>query len=133
MSSAPPSDDLRGLRVLLVEDSYLVASSLSRMIRDLGGEVVGPVATVQEALPLVSGRACDVGILDVNLGGETSEPVANRFVEMKLPFMFVTGYSSPTLMSDRFQNARRVHKPVSEAALAMAIRATVEGGTEPSP
>ena len=128
MFSASPSRDLRGLRVLLVEDSYLVASSLSRMIRDMGFEVVGPVATVQEALPLVSEGACHVGILDVNLGGETSEPVANRFVEMKLPFMFVTGYSSPSLMSDRFVDARRVHKPVSEAALAMAIRQIVAGG-----
>ena len=128
MSSAPSSKDLRGLRVLLVEDSYLVASSLSRTIRDMGSQVVGPVATVEEALPLVDRGACDVGILDVNLGDQTSEPVANRFVEMKLPFMFVTGYSSPALMSDRFSDARRVHKPVSEAALAMAIRQTVVGG-----
>lgn len=128
MMSSLPSGGSRGLRVLLVEDSYLVASSLSRMIRDMGYEVVGPVATVQEALPLVDRGAVDVGILDVNLGDETSEPVANRFVEMKLPFMFVTGYSSPNLLSDRFQDARRVHKPVSEAALAMAIRETVESG-----
>lgn len=128
MMSSSPSRGSRGLRVLLVEDSYLVASSLSRMIRDMGYEVVGPVATVQEALPLVDRGAVDVGILDVNLGGETSEPVANRFVEMKLPFMFVTGYSSPNLLSDRFQATRRVHKPVSEAALALAIRETVDSG-----
>ena len=128
MSSTSPSSDLRGLRVLLVEDSYLVASSLSRMIHDMGCEVVGPVATVEEALPLVSEGACDVGILDVNLGGQTSEPVANRFTELKLPFMFVTGYSSPSLMSRRFDDIRRVHKPVSEAALTMAIRQTVDGG-----
>lgn len=117
---------VKGLRVLLLEDSYLVASSLSRMIRDLGCTVIGPVATVEEALPLVNQGSCDMGILDVNLGGQSSEPVASRLTELKLPFMFVTGYSSPSLLGDQFSDARRVHKPVSEAALEMAIRQTID-------
>lgn len=120
--------ELRGLRVLVVEDSYLVAASLRRMIEDMGGEVVGPAATVADALLLVHPDRLDAGILDVNLGSETSEPIAERLHELKLPFVFVTGYASPTLVGSKFRAMKRVFKPVSEPALAAAIRQSIQTG-----
>ena len=129
MSSVLPSGDLRGLRVLLVEDSYLVASSLSRMIRDMGCEVIGPVATVEEALPLVSDGACDVGILDVNLGpGEPSGVDVHGWLRshgFAGDVVFLTGHARthPLVAAAVATPGTRVFaKPIDESELARLVQ-----------
>ena len=123
---------LSGLRVLLVEDSYLVAKSIAAMLEELGCRVVGPYSNVRDAMAAVDAAGCDAGVLDINLGPETSEPVAQRLVGRGLPFVFVTGYLSPGLKDPRFQNHRRLHKPVSgdllADALSQSLRTVIEGG-----
>lgn len=112
---------LKGLRVLIVEDSFLIAWSLRRMLTDLGCRVIGPVASVSQALPLLEAGECDAAILDVNLGAETSVPVAEALVRKGTPFFFVTGYSSPALQQIEFKSYRRLRKPVNERALRAAM------------
>lgn len=133
-SAAGPSEDapsvlpagladlMRGLRVLIVEDSYLTARRLARMIEDLGGEVVGPAPSVQAAQHLLDTEGCDAAVLDINLGNETVEPVAERLKESRRPFLFVTGYSSPGFMNEKFRGQPLLNKPVEPPALADAIR-----------
>ena len=116
---------LSGLRVLLVEDSFLVASSLARMLQDIGCRVVGPFARVADALGAVRAGSCDAGMLDINLLGETSEPVAEELADRGLPFFFMTGYKSPAHLSPRFLPCRRVHKPMTEIMLAEALRDSI--------
>jgi CheY-like chemotaxis protein len=68
-----------GLRLLLVEDEYLLALYLSEMLEDLGAQVLGPVASVADALELIDkAPEIDAAILDVNLAGEAVFPVADR-------------------------------------------------------
>ena len=116
---------LAGLRVLLVEDSFLVARSIAHMLTDLGCKVVGPFSNSDDALGAVRANECDAGVLDVNLGNETSERVAEQLAGKGLPFFFVTGYHSPPLTNPRFSGLRRVFKPVSEAGLAEALNRTL--------
>ena len=112
---------LAGLRVLVVEDSFLAAASISRMLADLGCSVVGPVASVDKAVPLIEAGRCDAGVLDINLAGQTSEPIADRLAELKLPYLFVTGYASPMLLSAKQRAHTRIHKPIAERELRDAL------------
>lgn len=109
-------------RILLVEDSFLVAHSLARMLQDLGAEVVGPAGTVHDAVRLLETVGCDGAILDVNLGRETVEPVADRLVALDRPFFFITGYSSPGLRSPEYQDVPRLRKPVDAPQLLAALQ-----------
>jgi CheY-like chemotaxis protein len=125
-----PRFDLTGKRVLLVEDSFLVASSIVQMLEDLGCRVVGPFATVSDAMGAVTAGSFDAGVLDVNLGNETSEPVAEGLLRRGVPFFFVTGYLSPALINPKFAGFTRVHKPLTTAMLEDALAASMEEGEE---
>ena len=66
----------RTLSILVVEDSYLNAAGLSRQLTELGHTVVGPAASVEDALLLLSQQSVDAAILDISLGNNTtSEPI----------------------------------------------------------
>lgn len=127
VSEAEPSrlaeaGGVRGLRVLIVEDSYLTARRLARMIEDLGGRVIGPAPSVQAAQHLLDTEGCDAAVLDINLGNETVEPIAERLHQSRRPFLFVSGYSSPKFMNDKFRDLPLLSKPVEPPALADAMR-----------
>lgn len=85
--------DLSGQRVLIVEDEYFAAEALRQAVTTGGGKVVGPVASVEEALVLLEGgEVLDAAILDVNLGGDKVFPVAVALRRHAVPIVFVTGY-----------------------------------------
>lgn len=81
-------------RVLLVEDEPLLAFDLSQHLIAAGYEVVGPAGSVARALCLVGETGCDVAVLDVNLGRETAEPVAELLRRRGTPFVALSGYSA---------------------------------------
>jgi CheY-like chemotaxis protein len=93
---ADPPKELARRRVLVVEDEALIAMMFADDLSEAGAEVVGPVATVEDALRLVDSLMADGGldaaVLDVNLGGESVEPVADRLATRGVPFVFATGY-----------------------------------------
>jgi len=84
---------LSGRRVLVVEDEMMVLMLIEDMLCDLGCESVTSAATVDQALAVMDGRVFDVAMLDVNLNGEKSYPVADALVARHVPFVFATGYS----------------------------------------
>lgn len=112
---------LAGRRVLVVEDEALISLELERAVSDLGGRVVGPAATVAEALRLVAGEAVDAAVLDLNLGGERSEPVAQALREAGVPFVVSTGYGDEMELPPSFDGARRLAKPIGPAMLFGAL------------
>jgi CheY-like chemotaxis protein len=85
------------LRVLLVEDESMVALLLENMLAELGHEVVGPVARLDEALEMAQREALDVALLDVNLNGKEIYPVADALAAREIPLVFVTGYGRRAL------------------------------------
>lgn len=113
--------NITGLRLLLVEDEYLLALYLSELLEDLGAQVLGPVACVADALELIDkAPEIDAAILDVNLAGEAVFPVADRLRARHVPFAFASGYD-PDLMPPRFRDVALCQKPIDEAAVRAAL------------
>ena len=94
------SDDvpvrLGPVRILLVEDEALVAMLVEDELIEAGARVLGPAASVDEALRLLDSVMADGGVdgavLDMNLGGRSVMPVANALAQHAVPFIFMTGY-----------------------------------------
>ena len=114
-----------GLRVLIVEDEALVSLMMADMLSDLGCQVIGPAATVRFGLELVAHHAIDGAILDFDVGGETSYPIADLLLSRETPFAFATGYGSEQL-DPRFQEVLTISKPFQLEALEAAIRLFAE-------
>jgi CheY-like chemotaxis protein len=89
---------LPGRRVLVVEDEMIVAWLLQDMLADFGCAVVGPAANINEALVMVDAEAFDVAVLDVNLNGKMSYPIADALISRGVPFLFSTGYDKDRLL-----------------------------------
>lgn len=85
---------LAGVRVLLVEDEPLIAMTAEDMLDELGCTVVATVATLAAALEAVERTDFGIVLLDINLDGTESHPVADRLREAGRPFVFTTGYGA---------------------------------------
>jgi DNA-binding response OmpR family regulator len=90
----------KSLRILLVEDEPLVAMMITDMAEDAGHKVVATAARLAEALPVASEGEIDVAILDVNLNGERTFPVAEALRARGVPVIFSTGYGAESLGLD---------------------------------
>jgi CheY-like chemotaxis protein len=112
---------LSGLHVLVVEDALLIALDLSDQLTESGCDVIGPASSVEQALEKIDGVALDGAVLDVNLAGERSFPIAQVLAARGIPFLFLTGYDSATVFPDEFQHAPRLSKPVDGRALTEAV------------
>lgn len=87
-----PSLRLRGRRILVVEDDYMQAGDLNRHLESLGAEVLGPAATVAEALAFFGEAPMpDAAILDIQLEDETVFPVADALYARGIPFCLLSG------------------------------------------
>jgi CheY-like chemotaxis protein len=124
MSSADPSA-VAGRRILVVEDEYLVADYIAVTLEDLGYEIVGPVATIPEAIAAIASEKLDAVFLDANLGGTSSAPIAEELAARRLPFVVVTGYGNLDLATPALQAAPRVNKPFTPADLAAILAKTI--------
>jgi CheY-like chemotaxis protein len=120
LQSAASGMPLGGRSILVVEDSYFVAMSMKRILAELGAVVVGPAASVDDAMSLLERSECDGAVLDVNLGDETAQPVAELLARRGVPFIFVTGYSDPDL-PEPLRLRPRVSKPIQPDDLRAAI------------
>lgn len=130
----PAVGSLAGRRVLLVEDELLVAMEMEEALRGLGCEVLGPAATVEEVLRLAQVEAgrIDAAVLDVNLAGRPSFPVADLLAGLGVPVIFATGYGD--LPDGRATGRASVllRKPLGhgelEAALSRMLAPSALGG-----
>jgi DNA-binding response OmpR family regulator len=113
------------VRVLVVEDEFMIALDISQQLADAGFEVVGPAKSVTRALRFVSEPGCDVAVLDVNLGGETSESVAQKLQASGKPFIILSGYSADDHLP-WFNGATVLRKPPPMSDLLAAVRGCVE-------
>jgi DNA-binding NtrC family response regulator len=107
---------LTGKHVLIVEDEYLIALDIAHSIAAQGAEVVGPVVTVNAALDAIAKRDVDLVILDLNLNGKLSLPVADALADRQIPFVFTTGYGIRTVPA-RHASASFLQKPVSPSVV----------------
>jgi ActR/RegA family two-component response regulator len=113
---------LRDRRLLIVEDDYTIAVELMRSLEALGVEVIGPVASVEDALALVEreGGRMDGAVLDINLRGRRVYPVAEALTARGVPFVFATGYDAMVIPGD-YAGVPRCEKPVDKELLARML------------
>ena len=108
---------LRGCRVLVVEDEYLLAEELQRDLRDAGAIVVGPVGRLDAAIELArSDEAIDIALLDVNLGGEDVFQAADLLAGRGVELVFTTGYDAASIPA-RYAGVTTCEKPVAIPAV----------------
>ena len=108
---------LSGRRVLVIEDEMMVAMLLQDMLADLGCAVVGPAARVEQALAIIQAAgALDAAVLDVNLNGQRSYPVADVLAARSVPFVFATGYGEDSLMNG-YRSFPLLQKPFKQSEL----------------
>jgi two-component system, response regulator PdtaR len=120
----PPRPD--GRLVLVVEDEFLIALDLALLLQEHGWRVLGPAATVAEALRLLADERPDVALLDLNLRGEPVTPVAEELRARGVPFVLASAYDSRGLtMVAALAEVPNLGKPTDErrllAALAQAV------------
>jgi DNA-binding NarL/FixJ family response regulator len=111
--TAPGVSRYSGLRILVVEDDFLVARSLQILLSGLGCEVIGPASTADEACELIRARPVDGALLDIALTPGTSAPVARALLYRGRPFVFVTGYANIAMLPETLASA--IHEFVRKA------------------
>lgn len=112
---------LAGRRLLVVEDEYFLAADLVRALSADGAEVIGPVASVDDALGLLDDTdRLDGAVVDLNLQGEMAFPVADALMQRAIPFVFSTGYDQSAIPA-RYGEAPRCEKPARVTAIAQAL------------
>ena len=106
-----------GRRVLVVEDEVLVAWLLEDMLADLACAVVGPAASVKRALAMIDAEAIEVAVLDVNLNGQLSYPIADALAARGVPFVFSTSYDKDRML-DGYKTFPVLQKPFHQSELS---------------
>jgi CheY-like chemotaxis protein len=116
-------EPLSGAKVLVLEDETLVSMMVEDMLLDLGCEVVGPFAKLDQALAFVASAdgQIDAALLDVNLGGVRSFPMAEALADKGVPFVFTTGYDESGL-PDIWRGRPTLRKPFMMGEMADALR-----------
>ena len=112
---------LSGRRVLVVEDETLVLMMTEDMLADLGCESVTAAATVDQALALIDTQVFDAAILDMNLNGNSSHPVAEALVARGVPFAYCTGNKGSD-MRDDYRDRPVLKKPFEFEELVRSLR-----------
>src|SRR4051794_6612466 len=106
---------LEGRRVLVVEDEYIVALDLEGMLLGLGCEVLGPVASIAQALALLGRERPDAVTLDLNLLDGMAVPVADLLATMGVPFVVISAYDPAQFNHPALKQAPRLGKPFGRA------------------
>ncbi|MER9894819.1 response regulator [Mesorhizobium sp. M0119] len=115
------------VRVLIVEDEWLIADDAAAYLRKAGHQVVGPVSSVTAALHLVGEGGIDAALLDIQLNEETSYPIAEALRTRGVPFAFLSGYGEREIPAG-FRTCRIVQKPASQSAILNAVDELARAG-----
>ncbi len=120
-----------GLRILVVEDELMISMLVEDMLAELGHEVAGTAASIEEASRLAQVGDFDGALLDVNLNGKTVDSVAHTLVHRNIPFVFTTGYGQQGI-PEGYRDRPTLQKPYQieqlGQALERALKETRSGG-----
>jgi light-regulated signal transduction histidine kinase (bacteriophytochrome) len=124
---APPNV-LAGQSVLLVEDSLIIAIDAEDILRKLGAEDVTTAASVEASFDLIEAAPPTIGILDINLGYGDSFPIADRLLELNIPFVFATGYGEQAQIPTQHHGRAVIQKPYTLEIVARALASLLATG-----
>jgi CheY-like chemotaxis protein len=121
------TSSLTGRRVFLVEDEALLTMLLEDFLEQLGCELAGSASRLPNAMQQAQTLSFDIAILDVNLNGEQTAPIAELLRSRGTPFVFATGYGMAGVPA-HLQTTPVVKKPFQmhelKAALCEALSST---------
>lgn len=115
------TSSLAGVRVLVVEDELFIALELESILTAAGCRVVGPAAGLEQAVSLVAQERPQAALLDADLAGRSTAPVAEALAAQGTPFAVVTGYATVRSDSALLRDAPRVAKPFTAAGIVQAL------------
>lgn len=110
------------VRILIIEDEFLVADYLENIVREMGHDDVLVAHDLSTGMTLLNAAAPDFAILDVNVGDALVFPLAAELLQRKIPFVFSTAKSQEWL-PDEWRNYPIVPKPLETGKLAAAMAA----------
>jgi DNA-binding response OmpR family regulator len=110
-----------GIRVLIIEDEALASMMLEDCLEQIGCEMTETASRLDEAIIKARSLPLDMALLDVNLAGEASFPVAEILTARDIPFIFVTGCGPLGLPAD-MRHVPLLPKPFHMAQLVEAMR-----------
>jgi PAS domain S-box-containing protein len=119
---------LADMRLLVVEDELLVSMLIQEILGELGATVAGPYARLSDGLAAAKAERFDGAILDLNLAGESADPLADLLLARGVPFVFITGYQRESI-DRRYANVPVLQKPIDAAALESVLLTLL--GSEP--
>ncbi len=114
---------LNGMRILIVEDNFVVADALRFLLSGYDGKVTAIAPNLERGFAALAAAAIDIAILDINLNGTSVVPLAEHLRANNIPFVFVTGYADETLLPEHLRTHPRFDKPVEADRL---IRTLIE-------
>lgn len=118
------------MRVLVVEDESMICMMIEQFLGDLGCTVVATAAKLEDGLRMAKTAAIDAAVLDINLGGQLSYPIALTLMDRAIPFLFATGYGK---VPERFKGVPVLAKPFGvddlQDGLLRAMAASPTSGT----
>ena len=119
-AAASGSWNLRGMRILLVEDSWQLGIALKSLLRSFDAEVDGPVATTTDAEHLIAEHVPDAAVVDINIRqGERSYGLIDRLIGQGVPVVVTSGYSDLPMVPAK---AHILEKTISEEKLIAMLR-----------
>lgn len=127
----PPGGDgvsapapLQGRRILVVEDSFLIATQIADAIVAAGGTVIGPIGRLQAARDAVRDERPDAALLDVRLHSDFTDALARELAERGVPVVLATGFDPPSLPAG-LGALPRLRKPFTAQAVRQALAAAL--------
>jgi DNA-binding LytR/AlgR family response regulator len=118
---------LQGRRILVVDDDYLVALVVIDFLEDAGAEILGPLGQADEAIAFIEAirTTIDGAVLDVNLHGAKSYPVADALAAHRIGFIFATGYAAEAVDAS-YRKYLRCEKPFNELTLVATLAKAIQ-------
>ena len=108
-------------RILLVEDDFLIATLAKSMLEMIGCTVIGPVPSVEKGLKLAAESELDAAVLDIQILGGNSLPIAELLTKRGIPLVFVSGFADVPEMPAHLRACLRLEKPVNDEQLTNAV------------
>jgi DNA-binding response OmpR family regulator len=115
-----------GLRVLVVEDEYLIALRLEDTLKQFGCRPVGPAFTLEGGLSIAKTVIVDAALLDLDLGGKSVLPLVEELKRRGVPIGFVTAYDLEELRSPLIEGLPWVHKPFTDEQIRSLLNSCAE-------
>lgn len=111
---------------MVLEDNMIIALDAEDLLHAAGASTVHVCATVEEALNCLSANEISFALLDINLGKETSEPVARELATREIPFILASGYGDATSLATTFPDVPLLKKPYDQAGLMSVLSDVLE-------